>query len=491
MGLEGIAGKIAKFRHQVSLIKKDYKTSDIINQIMRDDLIAWKDTVEFSRDIRYSSLEDLGKQLFDFLMQEITYLEDKTGSQIVRRPAYLWSSKTGDCKSYSLFVTSVLKNLGINYQYAFASYSDEPIARHVYPIINHNGKTVIVDAVYKIFNKEKPYKHKWLFTKQGKNWHVTYYNNLNGKQMEGLYSIGSVGESINAVDGTPRKITDFVISKPIDQMSEADMDLAIMRQRLEIEKNIVASVRGIGSQKVAEYQETINGVNAIIGMLNNGQDEQLNAYVGSLKSIAKRVVQKTVTVAKKTVKAVANVVTAPLRLAAQMVLEKFLPKAAPSFLYIFATDKATIDKLPADAKRKRDKQVLLAKFIVDVLGMKQNHFMGIVRNGIMAQYKMSPENKIAEIINSSGAIKGIGDIGVIEDTIKAVEEIAKIISKVTGKKAPSISKDDLASEADFKTATPQQKAAITKEVKSKPEAVEPGDSIPSDGGKKAVQGICK
>jgi hypothetical protein len=222
----------------------------------------------------------------------------------------------------------------------------------------------------------------------------------------------------------------------LENMSETEMDLEIVRQRLEIEKQIVASKRGINSTKVAEYQQTINGLKQFKTALLNGDYETVGAMIGAAKkkkTKAGKFFEKLAKGVKNGIKAVTKVVTAPARLVFKGILEVSLPKAAPGFLYLFISDPKLLAKLPAKVKAKRAKQEKIADFIVNKIGMQRNHFMGILRNGIMKKYKKSPETVIAE------TFKGISGIGIISDILAAVNWI---ISKLGGGKDLKMTEDD-------------------------------------------------
>jgi hypothetical protein len=156
---------------------------------------------------------------------------------------------------------------------------------------------------------------------------------------------------------------------------------------------------------------------------------------------------------KKVGQDVMKVASFPLRLAAKGILEIQLPKAAPFFLYLFVNDQKIIDKMPEKARAKRKKSEKVADFIVNGIGMKRDHFMGIVRNGIMKHYGKSPENVLAD------QLKGIAGIGVVGAAITAVITIiSKIISLVKGAKK---SKDLDVSEADAPDASDFGEGATT------------------------------
>lgn len=99
------------------------------------------------------------KNIFDFLKYKIRYVADGH-HQKIKLPSALLREKVGDCKSYSVFTASILVNLGISCKYVLTSYRQDPTPTHIY-VQTESG--IIIDAVYGIFNKEKPSAHR--FTK--------------------------------------------------------------------------------------------------------------------------------------------------------------------------------------------------------------------------------------------------------------------------------------------------------------------------------------
>jgi hypothetical protein len=88
----------------------------------------------------------------------------------------------GDCKSYALFTSAILSNLGIPHALCYTSYDEkDPTPTHIY-VITKNG--CIVDAVYGKFNSEKKPTFKKL-----KNMNISYIAGLRGKKR-----IGSMGK---------------------------------------------------------------------------------------------------------------------------------------------------------------------------------------------------------------------------------------------------------------------------------------------------------
>ncbi len=458
-------------KNETVLIKREYNTDDIITAVLQADKETYSDVSSFVKSIQYSNLTDLAKQLFDFVFYNIKYVEDPIGNQYIKRPSALYSTKFGDCKSMALFISACLKNLGIPYYYRFVSFSSIDKATHVYVVMyDENNKLVIIDPVVKKFNYQKPYTFKHDY-------------------MNGLYRVNGIGDA--------KSETMLNFRTDIDNMSEAEMELEIARQRLEIEKQIVANVRGINSTKVAEYQATINGLNQFKGALLSGNYEAVGAMIGKAKkkkTKAGKFMEKIVNTAKKGAKAVVKVATAPARLLVKGILEVSLPKASPAFLYLFINDPKLLAKLPEKVKRKRAKQEKIASFIVDKIGMKRNHFMGILRNGIMKKYKKSPEKVIAE------TFKGIAGIGVLPALIPlAITAINFIIKKLGGGKDNEMSADDAIDPSDAQgmpnkvieemNKTGNDKAPGTSLDETTDSGDNGGSIIDNQGGKKLF-GIC-
>lgn len=550
MDFVGLAEKyVINKRFEKNLVKDPFVTEDIIKTILAVDKQYWSDLKEFSKNIKYSSFSDLCKQIFDYLLYEIRYNEDPFGDQYVRRPANLVKAKTGDCKSFSLFTGSILRCLGISYSYRFVSFRNVPKYTHVYVIAHGANQDIIIDAVYKKFNQEKPYTFKKDYKMSGiykiegigsENENKPGANRVNrnryfdvNRQTDVMIKPISVKKDYDTSIGFIGKYTPThkptMLSIPnVVETTDHDIEAAIIRQRLEIEKALIDKIHGVGSAKADEYNNSINMINAMIGAMEHGDIEEIDRitnYVSALSEISgkgkgkaffkkigqgiKKAAQKVGQGIKKAVKVLGKVVSAPGRLAIKGILEVSLPKAAPNFLYLFVNDQKILDKLPLAIRNKRAKQAKLADFIVNSVGMKREHFMGILRNGIMKRYGKSPENVIAELWKGKlSGIYGLGDsIGIIDDIIKAITEIIGWISKLFKKKPPKdIEKDvnepdSMAPNGDTDASLVSQSGAgseIIKEVQSQPDNVlltqegktyAANGTIPATGGKKLF-GIC-
>lgn len=177
----------------------DGDTNDIIKAILYADERSAPFTEKFSRQFRGMSPLQVGRALWYFLKENVRYKEDVRGTQNVKSPAQLITDMEGDCKSYSIFIASVLKNLGIPHFFRFATYLDRfgnipPRVSHVYVVIPDGSKEIIVDAVYDRFNKQK----EPLFRQTDIMAKIAYVHGVDDDNSVGCacnHSVGSLSES--------------------------------------------------------------------------------------------------------------------------------------------------------------------------------------------------------------------------------------------------------------------------------------------------------
>ncbi len=134
---------------------KDGTNSNIISIVNK----KLQTAVDMTKDVAYLFKGYNDRQtvqnVFDFLLTQITYKADGS-SQRVKLPNALVNLGVGDCKSYTLFAAAILINLGMDVVIRYAGYSASKPISHVYPIANG----IICDAVYKVFDKEVPFRNK-------------------------------------------------------------------------------------------------------------------------------------------------------------------------------------------------------------------------------------------------------------------------------------------------------------------------------------------
>ena len=136
--------------------------------------IANKQMSKAAQQFKGKTEKETAQNIWNFLKHQIRYKADGS-EQIVKAPSALIRTKVGDCKSYAIFTSSVLTNLGIPHKIVYTSYSSNPTPEHVY-ITTNNG--YIIDAVWHSFNSEKKPTFK-------------YTQNMNVKGITGI--AGSTG----------------------------------------------------------------------------------------------------------------------------------------------------------------------------------------------------------------------------------------------------------------------------------------------------------
>lgn len=475
---------------------KDGDTQDIINTVLwADKRIEHKaDTVTIAKTLKSKSQEQTAYNCWQFVRKNIKYILDPLGEQYIKAPNKTLSDGFGDCKSRTLLLTSLLNNCGIKYGYRFAGYQANKPVGHVYALAFIDGKTFVLDPDMSNFNVEKEFKK-----------HTDY--------MSQISYIGNTGKKEGMLD---------LYLSP-DKMTDLDMEVAIRKQRDEINKNILEGIAGVGCPHAEKIQDRLDAYQDVIDVRKSkapieiqknqigliAEDFEYGAYnnadlagigdIGAKK--AKRAERKQVRKAaratrkaegkttgqklKKGIKKVAQkalkVATAPARIATKAVLEILLPKAAPFFIYLFVTKPELIAKLPREAANKRKKADAIRKFIVNTIGMKEAHFMGIVRNGIMKRYKKSPEQVLSAWLGYN--VSGIGVLPA--SLIPVVMQIIKKIATAFKKKKEAKELEDSLSEKDnpdpkedFASMSDSDRKSLASNVKKQP--VEASDKSVTD-----------
>ena len=111
--------------------------------------------------LKANQLETTVKNIYNFLHDHLQYKADGF-EQNVSSPACSWKQrKTGvDCKSFSVFASSILINLGIPHVYRKVVQPNSPGKwSHVYVVIPYKNKTLIIDGTTHD-NKEVVYTKK-------------------------------------------------------------------------------------------------------------------------------------------------------------------------------------------------------------------------------------------------------------------------------------------------------------------------------------------
>jgi hypothetical protein len=161
MNVNVLMGQLAPFQNRREMLESDQSTGDIIQAILDAHKKHAGDYAKISSFFNAGSTRDTARKIFNFLKGNVKYIIEPGSKQTVKSPSAILAQGYGDCKHYSLFAGGILQNLGIPFNYRFASYrvfNKEP--QHVFVVVNPGTKNEIwIDPVLNKFDYKKPYTY--------------------------------------------------------------------------------------------------------------------------------------------------------------------------------------------------------------------------------------------------------------------------------------------------------------------------------------------
>lgn len=141
-----------------------FDTLDQMARIVRDTL---DDTKAISQVLKGGDRYATSQNIWKFLYKHVDYVKDSIDSEELRRPLRTWADRKGDCDCYSIFISSVLTNLGIDHAFRMAGYQGD--FQHVYVVVPKSTKGslssrsnyIVIDPVTDQFDYEVPYSKKY------------------------------------------------------------------------------------------------------------------------------------------------------------------------------------------------------------------------------------------------------------------------------------------------------------------------------------------
>jgi hypothetical protein len=100
------------------------------------------------------------QNIWFFLVNYIAYEPDKPGIEQIRSTNRLWADKLGDCDCFAFTTSCVLHLLKIKHKLRITQYNEKDGFQHIYVVVSHRGKEIIIDACLERFNIEVPYINK-------------------------------------------------------------------------------------------------------------------------------------------------------------------------------------------------------------------------------------------------------------------------------------------------------------------------------------------
>lgn len=206
-----------------------------------------KQVEKFSETFRARPGQQYDKlgELWAYVRSNIPYVPDPAGIQQIKHPARTWEDaergEGSDCKSMSIFIRFCLYNLGIPHFLRFASYIPSKRIQHVYVVALLDGKEVILDTVYDMFDKEVEY---------------TWKQDKKPERMTKIVEIAGLPANIQLPERP---------WFPIASMTDGELSLAMAVRELEL---VTAINKGRGFNSQAEEQE--RALEYLSGVLQNG-----------------------------------------------------------------------------------------------------------------------------------------------------------------------------------------------------------------------------
>jgi hypothetical protein len=144
-----------------STIRKNanvYHTVAFIPKVVNETLDQTKQLTEL---LKSNNTYETCKNIWHFVYEHINYKKDATGYEQIRSPARAWHDRfTGvDCDCYSVFISSILSNLGIPHTLRITKYHRDYF-QHIYPVVPFQNGYITLDCVTDRFNYEVPFSEK-------------------------------------------------------------------------------------------------------------------------------------------------------------------------------------------------------------------------------------------------------------------------------------------------------------------------------------------
>ncbi len=134
------------------VITADADIPDIVNTILMGDKESRAFAFDFANRLKGRTVRDTLKNIWGFTKNNVDYVRDNPGSEVVKSAARTLKDKFGDCKSMSILNGAIMYHLGIPYKYRVSFYDEEKEQGHIYPIAMVNGQEIFVDSVVDYFD---------------------------------------------------------------------------------------------------------------------------------------------------------------------------------------------------------------------------------------------------------------------------------------------------------------------------------------------------
>jgi len=285
-----------------------------------------RDTQQLAPLLKRSTLNDTCKAVFDFFYKNYQYKIDLPTVEQLRRPARAWHDrKTGiDCDCFTISVSSVLKNLGIEHYLRIVKMYNRDYYQHIYVVVpvkpglkpNKRENYLVIDPVLDTYNHEAPFTEKHDTIMEGMQ--IQYLNGTGlafGLEYEtlgdGINGDGLAADFLNrtkqhlintrnAIQRNPNRVNRYYNTPALlgayDKLigawdNDAERALALEQLSAVEETFLTPSVQGLG--------DIIHGHDDALFGLIDADLEGLEGLEGKKQQARKQVIKKVAATVKK------------------------------------------------------------------------------------------------------------------------------------------------------------------------------------------------
>lgn len=148
-----------------TFVVKGYNV-DVMSVVMETYSRFKNQPAELMEELYGRDADTVCESVFDYVIDNVRYVEDPEGVQLVKTPARLLKDGQGDCKSMAIFIGACLHCVNIPFVFRFVGFTDKKIYNHVY-IVAYPGSSreIVLDPVERVdgepvYNYARGYKVK-------------------------------------------------------------------------------------------------------------------------------------------------------------------------------------------------------------------------------------------------------------------------------------------------------------------------------------------
>lgn len=250
-----------------STIRKNADVNDTVAFIPKAVHQTLDHTKKIAQLLKANSLYETCRNTWHFVYRHINYKKDQDGFEQIRSPARSWHDRSSgvDCDCYSVFISSILTNLGIPHTLRITKYRRDYF-QHIYPIVPlGDGKHITIDCVTNYFNYEVPFSVKKDYPMD-----LQYLSGLDDTSSpystDAHFLNGGMGELGKII---AKKINQAG-KKPLPKPGNKSMPKRNPVSKKSSPKKAAATPGSPGQKKPKKFLNIINKVNPATVMLRNG-----------------------------------------------------------------------------------------------------------------------------------------------------------------------------------------------------------------------------